>query len=171
MPGNIVANPNIQILSFQREIVVVAPFVEIFRFGIFGWQTEGPAIFNQINFNQANRVAMQMPYDGFIHRWSVKHGNYPDQQQGKWKWVMGHNFAEVDSFIDVANLTVPFNPGPGVHERDVFDPRPGFTDKPFPFIRGDFLWFAVGMLQGLFTVTRTGSVFSSISVFIEFIRK
>ena len=171
MPGSIVANPNLQILSFQRGSIVVAPFVEIFRFGIIGWQAEGPTVQNQTDFGQANRVGMQMPYSGFIHQWSVKHGGYPNQQQGQWKWVLGHNFAEADSFIDVANPTQPFDPGPGVHERQVFSKVIGETDQPFPFVRGDFLWFALGMLQGLFTVTRTGSVTSTVSVMIEFIRK
>lgn len=169
MPGNRVANPNLQILSFQRASLAVAPFVGIFRFGIIGWQAEGPSVQNQTTFSQANRVGMQMPYDGFIHQWSVEHGGYPNQQQGEWKWVMGHNFAEADSFIDVANPTQPFDPGPGTHERPVVDPLD--SSKPFPFVRGDFLWFALGMKQGLFTVTRTGSVTCTVSVMIEFIRK
>jgi len=181
MPGNIVANPNIQILAFMRDGIVAAPFVGAFRTVLVGFQSEGPSIINQVNFNEAERVAMVMPYDGLIHRWAVKHSSYPNQQQGEWKWTLIHGTGsafptppintEADSFIDVANPTQPFNPGPGVHEREVFNPLPGFTDKPFPFKKGDYLAFALGMKQGLFTVTRVGFVFSSVSVFIEFIRK
>lgn len=167
MTGNVVANPNLEILSFQQEGIPSAPLT-FFRYSLAGWQNAGPSILLQTNFNSAGRVAMQMPYDGFLHQWSVKHGNYPDQQGGQWKWVLGHNFAEADSFIDVANPTVPFNPGPGVHEREVVDPMD--SSKPFPFQEGDLIWFGLGALKGIFTITRDGVVDCSVTVMLEFLR-
>lgn len=169
MTGNTVANPNLEILSFQSLSVAAAPLT-FFRYSLVGWQNAGPSILLQLNFNSAGRVAMQMPYDGFLHQWSVKHGNYPNQQGGQWKWVLGHNFQEADSFIDVANPTNPFNPGPGVHEQQVFSKVPGETDQPFPFQEGDLIWFGLGALKGIFTITRDGLVSCSVTVMLEFFR-
>jgi len=91
--------------------------------------------------------------------------------QGEWRWVLGRNFGIADAFVDKANPTSPFNPGPHEHIRSVFDTTPGRTDQPLPFEEGDFLWWALGSNKGLFTITRNGFVFCSVSVMIEFFRK
>jgi len=167
-------NPNLQMMSYQREGVSVAPLAfppGTFNQTLVGWQGEGPFFGLVNNFNEAERVAMVMPYDGFLHQWTVKHSNYPNQMQGEWRWVLGRNFGIADAFVDVANPTSPFNPGPHEHFRNVFDLRPGFTDRPMFLNKGDFVWWALGARKGIFTVTRNGFVFCNVSVLVEFLRK
>lgn len=171
-------NPNLFVLSFHRASVSVNPEVTapLFKWGLVGWNANGPSDNEfRTDFNNSIRVGMVMPYDGFIHSWAVRHGGYPDQQQGKWRWALIRNTApnvgiEESAFEDVANPTPPFNPGGGEHLLDVFDKRVGHTDEPLFFEKGDFFSWALGSNRGIFTVKRSGAVSCSVSVFGEFLR-
>lgn len=163
-------NPNIQIMSYQLSSIRTIPLTGIFQFSIVGFQGNGPSIVNQINFNDATRVSAVMPYDGFVHRFTVNVTGYPNQQQGVWAHgliVNGIDAVRVEIF---ANPTQPFNPGPKKIRKDVFDTRPGFTDKPLFFEKGMVMSWYYGAKKGLFTVTRDDPISISLSVFIEFIR-
>ena len=163
-------NPNLFILSYHRQSVITSPLTLAFRHTIVGFQAEGPSIVLQTNFNMHNRVAMLAPFDGFIHHWSVHHGGYPNQQQGKWRWTFLRNGVAESVIEDVANPTQPFNPGPGQHEVDIFDKRVGFTDRPLFFEKGDLFAWAFGASKGIFVATIDGGASVSLSVFGEYFR-
>ena len=163
-------NPNIQLMSFQRGSARVIPLTGIFQFSIVGWQGEGPSITNQTNFNDATRVGAVMPYDGFLHRMTIHTGGYPNQQQGVWAHGLIVNNLDAVRVEISANPTQPFNPGAKKIRKDVFDTRPGFTDKPLFFEKGTTMSWYYGAKKGLFTVTRDDPITITVSAFIEFIR-
>lgn len=164
-------NPNIQLMSYQRGSARVRPATLSFRFAIVGWQGEGPSLIQQINFNDATRVGAVMPYDGFLHRMTVHTGGYPNQQQGV--WAHGLIVNNLDAVrVEISALPGPglFNPGPKKIRKDVFDKRPGFTDKPLFFEKGSTMSWYYGAKKGIFTITRDDPITITVSAFIEFIR-
>ena len=162
-------NANIHALSFHGQALSAGPLT-VFRHSLIGWDHSQFTFGFVFNFSEHRRVAIHMPYDGRIHSWAIKHGNFPNQQQGEWVWNLLVDGVPRSTILDLANPVNPFNPGPHEHLVDVFDFRPGLTDQPLTFKKGTDVAFSFGAKKGLFTITRNGAVSQSVTVFLEFLR-